>query len=109
MDDEEKVLLSTTPKKYRSAMNIESATITNRRVILRRPLMLRIKKSYVDYTYAEMTNIVLNKGPYRSTIMLNRKMDANELVVEDIQNEMAQQLFRLNREGIEQARSTHAA
>jgi hypothetical protein len=38
--------------------------------------------------------------------MLNLKMDANDLVIEDIPNDMAQQAFRLIREGIDQARNT---
>ncbi len=104
LDQDEKVLFSIKQRKYRPAINIESATITNKRVILRRPSMLRIKKSYVDYSYGDITNIVLDKGPLRSTIMLNLKMDANDLVIEDIPNQMAQQAFRLIREGIDRAR-----
>lgn len=104
LDDDEKVLFSIKQKKYRPAINIESATITSKRVILRRPSMMRIKKSYVDYSYSDITNIVLDKGPLRSTIMLNLKMDANDLVIEDIPNEMAQQAFRLIREGIDESR-----
>src|SRR5688572_3400518 len=106
LDEGEKVLFSIKQRKYRPAINIESATITSKRVILRTPSMLRIKKSYVDYSYADITNIVLDKGPLRSTIMLNLKMDANDLMIEDIPNDMAQQAFRLIREGIDQARNT---
>ena len=106
LDPDEKVLFSIRQKKYRPAINIESATITSKRVILRRPSMMRIKKSYVDYSYSDITNIVLDKGPLRSTIMLNLKMDANDLVIEDIPNEMARQAFRLIREGIDQSRRT---
>ena len=104
LDEDEKVLFNIKQRKYRPSINIESATITNKRIILRRPSMLRIKKSYVDYSYGDITNIVLDKGPLRSTIMLNLKMDANDLVIEDIPNEMAQQAFRLIREGIDRAR-----
>jgi len=104
LDDDEKVLFSIKQKKYRPAINIESVTITSKRVILRRPSMMRIKKSYADYSYVDITNIVLDKGPFRSTIMLNLKMDANDLVIEDIPNEMAQQAFRIIREGIDEAR-----
>lgn len=109
LDEDEKVLFSIKQKKYRPAINIESVTITGKRVILRRPSMLKIKKSYVDYSYADITNIVLDKGPLRSTIMLNLKMDASDLAIEDIPNEMAQQAFRLIREGIDHARTADAA
>lgn len=104
LDADEKILFSIRQKKYRPAINIESATITNKRVILRRPSMMRMKKSYADYGYSDITNIILDKGPLRSTIMLNLRMDANDLVIEDIPNEMAQQAFRLIREGIDQSR-----
>lgn len=104
LDADEKVLFSIKQRKYRPAINVESATITTKRVILRKPSMLRIKKSYTDYLYSDITNIVLDKGPLRSTIMLNLRMDAHDLVIEDVPNEMAQQAFRLIREGIDQAR-----
>ena len=104
LDDQEKVLFSIKQKKYRPAINIESVTITSKRVILRRPSLMRIKKSYVDYSYTDITNIVLAKGPLRSTLMLNLKLDANDLIIDDIPNQMAQQAFRLIREGIEEAR-----
>jgi hypothetical protein len=106
LDEDEKVLYNIKQRKYRPAINIESATITSKRVILRTPSMLRIRKSYVDYSYSDITNIVLDKGPLRATIMLNLKMDANDLVIDDIPNNMAQEAFRLIREGIDQARTT---
>jgi hypothetical protein len=109
LDEDEKVLFNIKQRKYRPAINIESATITSKRVILRTPSMLRIKKRFVDYSYSDITNIVLDRGPLRSTIMLNLRMDANDLVIEDIPNEMAQQAFRLIRERIDQARTTDAA
>jgi len=109
LDENEKVLFNMKQKKYRPAINIESATITSKRIILRRPSMLRIKKSYVDYSYSDITNIILDKGPMRSTLMLNLKLDANDLVIEDIPNETAQQAFKLIREGIDQAKRTSAA
>ena len=109
LDEDEKVLFTIKQKKYRPSINTESATITNKRVILRTPSMMRMKKSYVDYSYKDITNIVLNRGLRRSTIMLNLKMDANDMIIEDIPNDMAQQAFKIIREGIDQARRTSAA
>jgi len=108
LDEDEKVLFGIKQKKYRPAINIESVTITSKRVILRRPSMMRMKKSYVDFSYSDITNIILDKGLLRSTIMLNLKMDGNDLVIENIPNDMAQQAFRLIREGIDEARRTAA-
>jgi hypothetical protein len=109
LDEGEEVLFTIRQKKYRPAINIESASITSKRVILRKPSMLTIKKSYVDYSYGDITNIILDKGPMRSTIMLNLKLDANDLVIEDIPNEMAQQAFRLIREGVDRAKRTSSS
>ncbi|HXG05920.1 MAG TPA: PH domain-containing protein [Nitrososphaera sp.] len=97
LEEDEKVLFSIKQKKYRPAINIESATITSNRIILRRPSMMRIKKSYVDYGYSDITNIILDKGPLRSTIVLNLKRGGNDLVIENIPNDMAQQVFRIIR------------
>jgi hypothetical protein len=108
LDPEEKVLLHIKQKKYRPAINIESVTITSKRVILRKPAMMRIKKTFVDYSYADMLNVVMDKGPLRSTIMLNMRLDGDDLIIEDIPNEMAQQAFRIIRDGVNEARRTSA-
>lgn len=109
LDEDEKVLFTIKQKKYRPAINTESVTITNKRVILRKPSMMGIKKSYVDYSYGDITNIVLDKGLRRSTIMLNLRLDNHDLVIEDIPNDTARQAFRIIREGIDQARRASAA
>lgn len=56
MDDYHKVLFSLKLKKYRPTTNLDFATITNKRVILRSPSILRIKISDVDYSFADITN-----------------------------------------------------
>ena len=108
LDPEERVLLHIKQKKYRPAINVESVTITSKRVILRKPAMMRIKKTFVDYSYADMLNVVMDKGPLRSTIMLNMRLDGDDLIIEDIPNEMAQQAFRIIRDGVNEARRTSA-
>ena len=109
LDNDEKVLFSVKQKKYRPAINIESLVITTRRIILRKPSMLKIKKSYVDYRYSDIANIILDKGPLRSTIILNLKMDANDLIIESVPNDMAQKAFRIIRERIDQTKGTSPA
>ena len=109
LDNDEKVLYSVKQKKYRPAVNTESLIITSRRVILRKPSMMNIKKSYTDYNYSDISNIILDKGPLRSTIILNLKLDANDLIIENVPNEMAQQAFRLIRERVDQAKGSSPA
>lgn len=102
--DDEKALLSIKQKKYRPSINIESVTITNKRLILRKPSMLRIKKMFIDYFYSDISNVVLDKGPLRSTLMLNLRFEGNDLVIEDIPNNDALEAFKHIREGIERWR-----
>src|ERR687885_1904107 len=109
LDNNEKVLYSVKQKKYRPAVNTESLIITSRRVILRKPSMMNIKKSYTDYNYSDISNIILDKGPLRSTIILNLKLDANDLIIESVPNEMAQKAFRIIRERIDQTKGTSPA
>jgi PH (Pleckstrin Homology) domain-containing protein len=104
LDNEEKVLYSAKQKKYRPSVNTESIVITNRRVILRKPFMMNMKKSYTDYIYSDISNIILDKGPLRSTIILSLKMDADDLIIENVPNEMAQRAFRIIRERVDEAK-----
>jgi len=102
IDHDEKVLFSVKQKRYRPAINIESIIITSKRIILRKPFMMGIKKNYVDYSYDDITNIIIDKGLSRSTIMLNLNIDANSLVIENIPNQLAQQAFQIIRREVDQ-------
>jgi len=105
LDQDEKLLLYMKQKKYRPSINIESVAITDRRVIFRKPSMLTIKKSFTDYSYADILNVTINKGPLRSTLNLNLRLDGSDLLVDDIPNDEAQEAFKLIRQGIDNARS----
>ena len=105
LDQDEKLLLYMKQKKYRPSINIESVAITDRRVIFRKPSMLTIKKSFTDYTYADILNVTIDKGPLRSTLNLNLRLDGSDLLVDDIPNDEAQEAFKLIRQGIDNARS----
>ena len=105
LDPDEKILLYMKQKKYHPAIDLESIAITEQRIILRRPSMLTIKKSYTDYSYGDIVNVSIDKGPLRSTIKLNLRMDSNDLLVEDIPNDDAEAAFKVIREKIEQSRS----
>ena len=105
LDQDEKLLLYMKQKKYRPSINIESVAITDRRVIFRKPSMLTIKKSFTDYSYADVLNVTIDKGPLRSTLNLNLRLDGSDLLVDDIPNDEAQEAFKLIRQGIDNARS----
>jgi PH (Pleckstrin Homology) domain-containing protein len=104
LDQDENILLYMKQKKYHPSINKESVAVTNKRIIFRKPSLLTIKKSYTDYSYADILNVSIDSGPLRSTLKLNLRMDGSDLAVEDIPNEDAQEAFKVIREGIEQAR-----
>lgn len=104
LDQDEKLLLYMKQKKYHPAINIESVSVTDKRVIFRKPSMLTIKKSFTDYSYADIVNVTIDKGPLRSTLNLNLRMDGTDLEVDDIPNDEAQEAFKLIRQGIDNAR-----
>lgn len=104
MDQDEKLLLYMKQKKYHPAINIKSVAITTKRVIFRKPSMLTIKKSFTDYSFADILNVNIEKGPLRSTLNLNLRLDGSDLVVDDIPNDDAQEAFKLIRQGIDSAR-----
>lgn len=104
LDQDEKLLLYMKQKKYHPAINIESVSVTDKRIIFRKPSMLTIKKSFTDYSYADIVNVTIDKGPLRSTLNLNLRMDGTDLKVDDIPNDEAQEAFKLIRQGIDNAR-----
>ncbi len=101
---DEKLLLSVRQKKFRPAINVDSLTITERRLILKKPSMFGVKKTYADYPYADINSIELNKGLTRSSILLNLRFDTNKLSIDDIPNSQAQEAFKVIRERIDEAR-----
>jgi len=104
LDQDEEMLLYIKQKKYHPAINIESIAITNKRVIFRKPSMVGIKKSYTDYSYADILNVTIDKGPLRSTLNLNLRLDGADLIMNDIPNDLAQEAFKIIRQGIDTAR-----
>ncbi len=107
LDTDEHVYLYMKQKKYHPAIHLESIAVTNKRVIFRKPSMLHTKKSYTDYSYADILNVTVDKGPLRSTIKLNLRLDGSDLSVEDVPNDEAQLAFRIIRGGIDKARTRY--
>ena len=107
LDPNETIVLYLKQKKYHPAINLESIALTDKRVIFRRPSMLGVKKSYTDYSYADIVNVTLDKGLQRSTLKLKLKQAGDDLAIEDIPNDLAQQAFKIIRAGIDQERSKY--
>ena len=96
----EKVELYIKEKIFHPQINIDSVIITNERVILRHPHALGLKKDYTDYSYRDITNVVLDKGILRSTIKLTVKRDEKILELGQLPNSLAEQAYGIIRENI---------
>lgn len=107
LDSDEHVYLYMKQRKYHPAIHLESIAVTDKRVIFRKPSMLHMKKSYTDYSYADILNVTIDKGPLRSTIKLNLRLDGSDLLVEDVPNDEAQLAFRIIRGGIDKSRARY--
>jgi hypothetical protein len=104
----EKVELYIEEKIYHPRINIESVIITNERIIFRRPHALGLKKDYTDYSYRDITNVMLDKGILRSTIKLTLKSKGENqgehqeeyLELDKLPNDLAEKGYGVIRENI---------
>ena len=96
----EKVELYIKEKIYHPQINIDSVIITNGRVILRHPHALRLKKDYTDYSYQDITNVVLDKGVMRSTLRLTVKREEKVVELGKLPNSLAEKAYGIIRENI---------
>ena len=70
LEPNEKLLLYLKQKKH-FAVNTDSVAITNRRIIFREPSMLRIRKSFSDYSFGDIQNVKISKGLLWSKLTVN--------------------------------------
>jgi len=96
----EKVELYIKEKIYHPQINIDSVIITNGRVILRHPHALGLKKDYTDYSYQDITNVVLDKGIMRSTIKLTIKREVEPVELGNLPNSLAEKAYGIIRENL---------
>ncbi len=100
MGPNEKVELYIKQKIYHPKINIDSVVLTNERIILRHPHALRLKKDYTDYSYRDISTVVLDKGVLRSTIKLTLKVAGENLDLGDLPNSEAEKAYGIVRENI---------
>jgi len=78
---------------------LESVFVTDRRVIKMRPKTLGLKGDIIDYRYADMTNVKLNKGILRSSIFIETRFQTPNVRIENIPKEGANRMFKTIQEG----------
>jgi len=101
----EEVELYIQQKIYHPKFNIDSVVITNMRVILRQPHALGLLKDFVDYSYLDIANVILDKGFLRSTIKFILRFGGEPLVLEDLPNEEAEKAYGIIRQNLTRLQS----
>ena len=105
LDPNETIELYIKQKFYHLAIDIDSVVITNKRVILRHPHALGLKKDYTDYNYIEFENVTIDKGILRSTIKCTFKSAVPPLILIDIPKDDAEKAYRTIRDNIYKAQT----
>ncbi len=85
---------------YHPKFNIDSVVITNMRVILRQPHALGLLKDFIDYSYLDIANVILDKGFLRSTIKFILRFGGEPLVLEDLPNDEAERAYGIIRQNL---------
>ncbi|MDA4136230.1 MAG: PH domain-containing protein [Thaumarchaeota archaeon] len=94
----ERVELYIKEKIYHPKLNVDSAVITNERIIMRHPHALGLKKDYTDFNYKDISNAVLEKGVLRSTIKGTFRLGGEPFVMGDLPNSEAEMAYGIIRQ-----------
>jgi hypothetical protein len=100
MGPDEKVQLYIRQKIYHPKISIDSIIVTNERVILRHPHAMGLVKDYTDFSYLDVTNVILTKGLTRSSVNLVLKLGGDPLALDSIPNSEAQTAYGLIRQNL---------
>ncbi len=96
----ERVELYIQQKIYHPKINIDSVLLTNDRIILRHPHALGLKKDYTDFSYADIANVLLEKGILRSTVKCVLRFGGDPLTLQDLPNGDAEKAYGIIRENL---------
>lgn len=96
----EQIQLYFKQKFYRPKISIDSVVVTSERVILRHPHALGLKKDYTDYSYRDISNVLLERGVLRSNLKFTLRSGGQPLKLDAIPNDEAQKAFGLVRENL---------
>ena len=94
----ERIELYIQQKIYHPQISIDSVLITSERIILRHPHALGTHKDFTDFSYKDISNVVLEKGILRSTIKCTLRLGGEPLSLSDLANDDAEKAYGIIRE-----------
>jgi hypothetical protein len=80
---------------------VESAFVTNKRMIKLMPNTLGLRYEIEDYLYKDIANIKLDNGILRSSIHIVTRFHTEPIIIENIPKDSANKIFKIIQEGIE--------
>ncbi len=84
----------------------ETVVVSDQRIILRKAGGLGLKKSFVDYSYANMVNIKMERGVRRASVEIIMHAGVQSIKISNLTKSDAYQLHRFLRENIVRASSS---
>jgi endogenous inhibitor of DNA gyrase (YacG/DUF329 family) len=84
----------------------ETVVVSDQRIIIRKVGGLRLKKSFMDYPYANMVNIKLDRGIRKASVEILMRSGVQSIKIGNLSKGDAYQLHRILRENIIRASSS---
>ncbi len=84
----------------------ETVVVSDQRIIIRKAGGLHLKKSFVDYPYANMVNIKLDRGVRKASIEILMRSGVQSIRIGNLSKTDAYQLHRILRENVIRASSS---
>jgi endogenous inhibitor of DNA gyrase (YacG/DUF329 family) len=78
----------------------ETVVVSDQRIIIRKAAGLRLRKTFVDYPYANMVNIKLDRGLRRASIEILMRSGVQSIKINNLTKSDAYQLHRILRENV---------
>ena len=79
---------------------VESVFLTNKRMIKLKPKTLGLRVEIEDYLYKDIANVKLDKGMFRSSIIVVTRFRTEPIIINNIPKEAANKIFKIIQEGI---------
>jgi len=95
----ENVTLYLPQKIQHPTISIDSVVLTNGRIILLHPHALGIKKDHTDFSYRDLSKVVLEKGATSSTIKITLRL-GGELTLGDLPSLDAEKAYSIIKERV---------
>jgi len=84
----------------------ETVVVSDQRIIMRKTAGLGLKKTFVDYPYSNMVNIILDRGVRHASVEILMRAGVQNIKIASLTKSDAFQLHRILRENIIRASSS---